>query len=139
MGAFIFSYSQGILMSNIINGSKFMNGKAYFFCDVEDFTQLEDKTFYAQQKNFERQKYKVIDTISLNDDHFAQFKREICQPVNFLQDITSKLLFSENCEYLCLAVTNEHSDATILVCSFQYSYPKFVAVVRRSSYGKKIH
>ena len=116
-----------------------MDNMAYFFCDVDNFEQLEDKTWSAQQMNFKRQKYKVIDTAILNDEQFERFKKNICQPMDFLQKITSKLCFSEECEYICLAVINKHSDAIILVCSFQYSYPKFVAVVRRSSYGEKIH
>ncbi len=116
-----------------------MNNTAYFFCDVDNFEQLQDKTWNAQQMNYKRQKYKVIDTAILNDEQFERFKKSICQPVDFLQNVTSKLYFSDECEYICLAVTNKHSDAIILVCSFQYSYPKFVAVVRRNSYGKKIY
>lgn len=116
-----------------------MNNTAYFFCDVDNFEQLQDKTRNAQQMNYKRQKYKVIDTAILSDEQFERFKKSICQPAVFLQEVTSKLYFSEECEYICLAVTNEHSNAIILVCSFQYSYPKFVAVVRRNSYGEKIH
>ncbi len=116
-----------------------MNNKAYFFCDVDNFEHLQDKTWNAQQMNYKRQKYKVIDTAILNDQQFEMFKKNICQPADFLQNVTSKLCFSEEGEYICLAVTNEHSDAIILVCSFQYPYPKFVAVVRRNSYGEKIY
>ena len=116
-----------------------MNNTAYFFCDVDNFEQLQDKTWNAQQRNYKRQKYKVIDTAILKDEQFDRFKKNICQPVDFLQNVTSKLCFSEESEYICLAVTNEHSDAIILVCSFQYSYPKFVAVVRRNSCGGKIY
>lgn len=116
-----------------------MNNRAYFFGDVDNFEQLQDKTSNAQQMNYKRQKYKVIDTVILNDEQFDKFKKNICQPMDFLQNITSKLCFSEEWEYICVAVTNEHSDVIILVCSFQYSYPKFVAIVRRNSYGEKIH
>lgn len=126
-------------MSIDVNRSEFMNNMAYFFCDVDNFEQLQNKTWNAQQMNYKRQKYKVIDTAILNDEQFERFKRNIGRPVDFLRNITSKLYFSEECEYICLAVTNEHSDAIILVCSFQYSYPKFVAVVRRNSYGEKIY
>lgn len=126
-------------MSIDVNRSEFMNNTAYFFCDVDNYEKLQDKTWNAQQMRYKSQKYKVIDTVILNDEQFDKFKKNICQPVDFLQNVTSKLRFSEECEYICLAVTNEHSDAIILVCSFQYSYPKFVAVVRRNSYGEKIY
>lgn len=126
-------------MSMDINRSEFMNNTAYFFSDVDNFEQLQEITRNAHQMNYKRQKYKIIDTAILNDEQFDRFKKNICQPVGFLQNVTSKLCFSEECEYICLAVTNEHSDAIILVCSFQYSYPKFVAVVRRNSYGEKIY
>ena len=116
-----------------------MNNKAYFFCDVDDFEQLQKKTWNAQYMNYKRQKFKVIETTILNDVRFEEFKRNIGKPADFLRNITSKLYFSEECEYICLAVMNKHSDAMILVCSFQYLYPKFVAVVRRKNYGENIH
>ena len=110
-----------------------MDSSAYFFCNIHDYDELIYKTRNAEKNNYKRQKYKIIDTIILDDENFKKFKKK------FLQYITAKLRFSEECEYLCLAVINEHSDAIILVCSFQYSYPKFVAVVRRTKYGKKIY
>lgn len=116
-----------------------MNNKAYFFCDMNDFASLVMKTREAASKKYVCQKYKVIDAIGLADKEFAAFKNNICKPHFFLEGITSQLTFSKAGEYLCLAVTNEHSDAIILVCSFQYPYPKFVAVVRRDGYGEEIY
>lgn len=116
-----------------------MNNKAYFFCDINDFDSLVMKTREALSKKYVCQKYRVIDTINLADKEFMIFKNSICKPQLFLGKITSQLTFSKDGEYLCLAVTNEHSDAIILVCSFQYPYPKFVAVVRRDGYGEKIY
>ena len=116
-----------------------MSNMAYFFCDVDDFEQLKNKTLNAQQMKYKRQKYRILDTAILSDKQFKKFKKNIRKPMDFLKNITSELCFSDQCEYICLAVTNKHSDAIILVCSFQYSYPKFVAVVRRNDCGKEIY
>lgn len=124
---------------DIINKGKNMSNMAYFFCDVDDFEQLKNKTLNAQQMKYKRQKYKILDTAILSDKQFKEFKKNIRKPMDFLKNITSELCFSDQCEYICLAVTNKHSDAIILVCSFQYSYPKFVAVVRRNDCGKEIY
>lgn len=116
-----------------------MNNRAYFFGDVKNFDLLVQKTKNAEKMQYIRQKYKVIDKIILADKEYELFKENILQSWDFLKDITVELNFSEEGEYLCLAVTNEHSNAIILVCSFQYSYPKFIAVVRRDSYGEKVY
>lgn len=116
-----------------------MSDTAYFFCDMDSYEQLQEKTRKAQQMNYRPQRYKILDTIILEDVQFEDFKNNIGKSEDFLQSVTSKLVFSEECEYICLAVTSKCSDVVILVCSFQYSYPKFVATVRRDNNGKKIH
>lgn len=116
-----------------------MKNRAYFFCDVDDFDSLLVKTKEAEKRKYACQKFKVVDTIVLGDEEFETFKSRICQPCRFLKNITAKLNFSIEGEYLCLAITNENSNAIILVCSFQYPYPKFVATVGRDIYGEKIY
>lgn len=116
-----------------------MNNKAYFFRDVLDYDSLLVKTKEAEARNYACQKFKVVDTINLEDEEFEVFKSRIFQPCGFLKDVTARLNFSPEGEYLCLAITNENSNAIILVCSFQYPYPRFVATVRRDNYGEKIY
>ncbi len=116
-----------------------MDNTAYFFCDIDNYEMLLNKTENAQRMNYRRQKYRIIKTVILNDEHFEKFKNDICEEKEFLQNSTAKLKLSEKGEYICLAVANKHSDTIFLVCTFQYSYPKFVAIVRRNSYGEKIY
>lgn len=116
-----------------------MDDKAYFFYEIDNYEILLEKTLHAERMQYKPQRYKIIDTVALNSKSFEKFKNNMCKPINFLKNITNKLEISEKGEYMCVAVTSEHNDAIILVCSLQYSYPKFVAVVRRSSYGEKIY
>lgn len=138
--SFIFWRFKGIIIGiSLENGSPLMDDKAYFFYEIDNYEILLEKTLHAEWMKYKPQRYKIIDTVVLNNKYFEKFKNNMCKPVDFLQNITNKLEISEKGEYICVAVTDEHSDAIILVCSLQYSYPKFVAVVRRNSYGKKIY
>jgi len=116
-----------------------MGNKAYFFSGIDNFDLLVLRTKEAARKGYVCQKYKVIETIKLSDLKFCEFMKNLSDKQDFLSNITASLKISNEGEYLCLAVTNDYNEAIILVCTFQYSYPKFIAVVRRDGYGEKIY
>lgn len=52
-----------------------MDSSAYFFCNIHDYDELIYKTRNAEKNNYKRQKYKIIDTIMLDDENFQKFKK----------------------------------------------------------------
>ncbi|MGN1193466.1 MAG: hypothetical protein ACI4S0_12435 [Dorea sp.] len=77
-----------------------MNNTAYFFCDVDNFEQLQDKTWNAQQMNYKRQKYKVIDTAILNDEQFEKFKKTLTNQWIFFERLHQNYVFRKNANIL---------------------------------------
>ena len=92
---------------------------------------------YDKEGKYTCQKYKVVDTIIFENEEFERFKSGFCQACDFLKEIKVRLYFSNEGEYLCLAITNDNSNDIIWVCSFQYPYLKFVVIVRRDSIEEK--
>ena len=49
-----------------------MDSSAYFFCNIHDYDELIYKTRNAEKNNYKRQKYKIIDTIILDEDVYKR-------------------------------------------------------------------
>ncbi|MBE5966496.1 MAG: hypothetical protein E7255_05955 [Lachnospiraceae bacterium] len=115
-----------------------MEGRAYFF-NVSNIDELVQKNQEAEDKGYTSQRYRVLETVQLDDKVFVEFLNNMNCSYAFLDSITSKLKVSKEGEYLCMAVENSHNSIKILVCTFQYSYPKFVAILRRENYEEKVY
>ncbi|MDP4118870.1 MAG: hypothetical protein Q8873_06745 [Bacillota bacterium] len=106
-----------------------MTNSAYFFRDINNFDELNEKTKKALSDGSRRQKFKIIVEKTLSNDDFLEFQKSFIRTKEFIKLNTYKLTMNNDAEYLCILVKTEQIDYGILVNSAGYTYAKNVAII----------
>ena len=114
----------------------FMDKNAYFFRDIENIYMLERKTMEAKDRNRLPQRYNVYSEILLEIDEFERFLNDFQRKCDFLETVTANLTMNLQGEYVCALVRCVDIKLEILVSTFQYGYPRFVALKQGEKDGQ---
>ena len=105
--------------------------EAYFFKNINNVEELIAKTQYATINQFKKQKYIILQNRILSHGEFSGFCQSFRSTMKCIRDISYKLTMTDKYEYICVSITSDESDFSILVNSSGYSYARIVAIVMK--------
>jgi len=108
-----------------------MMEKAYFFWDVVNIQELQEKTYESLKKGKRNSKFCILESINLPSEEFYNFTRNFMKEYRFITPYRDLLHMNKFYEYVCLSVTSSESDVLILVNSSGYSNARNVAVISK--------
>ena len=107
-----------------------MNNMAYFFRDVNNYQELEQKTNHFAMLGARKQRFQIIDIIDLEKEEFKDFQNAFIKTWDFIKKNSHKLNMSLNAEYKCLLIKNNDYNYGFLVNADGYYYPRIIAFMR---------
>lgn len=106
-----------------------MENRALFFRNVNNISELINKTKEALCETHKNQRFKIIKVESLNEYDFYDFQDNLSKTWTFIKNDTHKLIMNDKAEYLCILVKTDNIKYGILVNSNGYTYARNVALI----------
>lgn len=106
-----------------------MNNYAYFFRNLNDVVELNERTMLALREGHRQSKYSIIERVKLTNEEFTSFTKNFRTTQNFIIPFRYRLDINPNYEYGCIAIGSDNSDFEVLVCSWGHSYARTIAVI----------
>lgn len=105
--------------------------EAYFFKNLNNLEELKKKTNSAMVGQLKKQKYIVLQNNVMSQSEFNAFCQSFRSTQNCIKNISYRLTMTQKYEYICISITSNESDFSILVNSSGYSYARIIAMVKK--------
>jgi len=107
-------------------------GRAHFFRNVKNLTELKLKTHKSLLENEHDSKFCVKESVLLLNEEFEHFTENFMKTHDFVTAHRAFLGVNELYEYVCLSITSSNADTIVLVNTSGYSYARNVAIVYKN-------